>query len=132
MPKSTQLNLELQNKPGTLARLCRDLASRGVNLLALSAPDISAKKGPVRLLVANPELARHMVADAGYTFSIENVLYVEIKNRPGSLAKAMEKLAGADINVKYTYATASAAARKTGVVIGVAEEDLPKALKLLG
>jgi hypothetical protein len=132
MPKATQLNLELQNKPGILAGLCRDLAARGVNLLALSAPDTTAKQAPVRLLVVNPDLAKHMVKEAGYTFSIEDVLYIEIKNRPGSLAKAMEKLAGANINVKYTYATASTAARKTAVVIGLAQEDLPKALKLLG
>ncbi len=132
MPKATQLNLKLQNKPGMLARLCRDLAARGVNLLAISAPDTSAKQGPIRLLVANPELAKRNVADAGYTFSIEEVLYVEIKNRPGSLAKMMEKLVHANINVKYAYATAFTRARKTAAVIAVAEEDLPRAHKLLG
>ena len=33
--KATQLNLPLGNDVGTLARLCRDLARGGVNLLAL-------------------------------------------------------------------------------------------------
>jgi hypothetical protein len=132
MPKATQLNLRLQNEPGTLARLCRDLADRGVNLLALSAPDTSAKKGLIRLLVANPKLARSRVTDAGYKFSIEEVLYVELKNRPGALAKAMEKLARAKINVRYTYATAYTKSQKTAAVIAVAEEDLPKTLRLLG
>jgi hypothetical protein len=132
MPKATQLNLRLQNEPGTLAKLCRDLADRGVNLLALSAPDTSAKKGPIRLLVANPELARSRVTDAGYSFSVEEVLYLELKNRPGALAKAMEKLARAKINVLYTYATAYMKARKTAAVIAVAEDDLKRALRLLG
>ena len=44
MPKATQLNVKLENKVGSLAGLCRDLASRGINLLALSAPDIRAKR----------------------------------------------------------------------------------------
>jgi hypothetical protein len=132
MPMATQLNLKLQNEPGTLARLCRDLADLGINLLALSAPDTSAKRGPIRLLVTNPELAKRNVANAGYKFSVEEVLYIEIKNRPGSVAKAMEKLARAKINVRYAYATAFTKARKTAAVIAVAEEDLPRARKLLG
>ena len=132
MPKAYQLNLKLQNQPGTLAKLCRDLADRGVNLLALSAPDTSAKRGPIRLLVANLELAKRNVADAGYTFSVEEVLYVELKNRPGAIAKAMEKLARAGIDVRYTYATAYGKAQKTAAVIAVAEEKLSKALKLVG
>ena len=132
MPKATQLNVKLENKPGSLARLCRDLANHGINLLALSAPDTAAKSGLIRLLVVNPELAQRKVAEVGYSFTTEEVLYIEIKNRPGSLAKAMEKLARAGINVRYTYATAFRKAQKTGAVIAVAEEDLSKAHKLLG
>jgi hypothetical protein len=132
MPKATQLNLRLQNEAGTLARLCRDLANLGVNLLALSAPDTSARRGPIRLLVTHPDLAQHKIAQAGYSFSVEEVLYIEIKNRPGALAKAMEKLGRNNINVKYTYATAFPRARKTATVVAVAEKDLPKAFKLLG
>ncbi len=132
MPKAVQLNLKLRNEPGTLARLCRDLADHGVNVLAMSAPDISAKSGPIRLLVVNSELAKRKVTDAGYSFSAEEVLYLELKNRPGSLAKAMEKLARAEINVRYSYVTAHTKARKTAVVVAVAESDMPRALKLVG
>jgi hypothetical protein len=132
MPKATQLDVKLENKAGSLARLCRDLANHGINLVALSAPDIRAKSGLIRLLVVNPELAKIKVAEAGYSFTVEEVLYVEIMNRPGSIAKAMEKLARAGINVRYAYATALRKARKSGAVIAVAQEDLPKALKLLG
>ncbi len=132
MPKATQLNVKLENKPGSLARLCRDLANHGINLLALSAPDTTAKRGLIRLLVVNPDLAQLKVTEVGYSFTVEEVLYVEIKNRPGSLAKAMEKLSRAGINVRYVYATAFRKAQKTGAVIAVAEEDLPRAHKLLG
>jgi hypothetical protein len=131
MPKATQLNVELENKTGSLARMCRDLASNGVNLLALSAPDIKAKSGLIRLLVANPELAQKKITKLGYFYTVEEVLYIEIKNRPGSIAKAMEKLSRANINIRYCYATAYKMSRKTGAVIAVAQEDLAKAYKLL-
>ena len=112
--KAVQLNLQLQNEIGTLAQLCRDLATGGVNLLALSAPESSGKKGPVRLLVTNRELAEHAVSKAGYRYTVEEVLFLELKNRPGALAKAVEKLAKAKIDVKYAYATAYTKAQKNG------------------
>lgn len=130
MPKATQLNLSLENKIGTLAALCRDLADRGVNLLGISALETNSKTGPVRLLVTNPELADYALSKAGYTFVKEDVLFVEIKNRPGALAKAVEKLAQAGINVRYAYATAYTKAQKTAAVIAVAEPDLDKAVGL--
>ena len=61
--KATQFNLDLENETGTLAKLCRVLASGGVNLLALSAPEITEPRGPVRLLVANRQLAEQADAD---------------------------------------------------------------------
>lgn len=132
MPLAAQINLRLENEIGTLARLCRDLADGGVNVLALSAPETGREQGVIRLLVPNRELAVHALSKAGYTFTAEEVLFVELKNKPGTLAKAVEKLARARISIRYLYATASPKTRTTAAVIAVAESDLPKALKLLG
>jgi hypothetical protein len=132
MPTATQLNLPLDNEIGTLARLCRDLAHGGVNVLALSAPETGRDKGVVRLLVPNRELAERELKKAGYLFAAEEVLFLELKNRPGALAKAVEKLARARIGIRYAYATASSRTQKTAAVVAVADDDLPKALKLLG
>jgi hypothetical protein len=132
MPTATQLNLTLANDIGTLARLCRDLAHGGVNILAISAPETGHDTGVVRLLVPNRDLATHALTKSGYTFSIENVLFIELSNRPGALAKAVEKLAKATIGIRYAYATASSRTKKTAAVVAVAEADLPRALRLLG
>jgi hypothetical protein len=132
MPRVTQLSLNLQNEPGVLARLCRDLASGGVNLLALSAPESGDRSGTIRLLVANREIAGRSLAQAGYRFSVDEVLFVEIKNRPGALARAVEKLARASIDIRSAYATAYTKAQKTAAVITVAEADLDRAARLLG
>lgn len=132
MPTATQLNLSLDNEIGTLARLCRDLAQGGVNVLALSAPEASASGGIIRLLVPNRELAERALSKAGYSFDAEEVLFVELKNRPGALAKAVEKLARADISIRYAYATASPRTKTTAAVVAVSDGDLPRALKLLG
>ena len=124
MPRATQLNLDLESKVGTLARLCRDLAQAGVNLLALSAAATTEPTGLTRLLVANRELAEKALSRAGYSFAAEDVIFVELKNRPGALAKLVEKLARDSINVRYVYATAHTKAQVTAAVIAVAEQDL--------
>jgi hypothetical protein len=131
MPTATQLNLTLANDIGSLARLCRDLAHGGVNVLAISAPETGHDTGVVRLLVPNRDLATRALSKSGYTFAIEDVLFIELNNRPGALAKAVEKLAKAGIDIRYAYATASSRTKKTAAVIAVAESDLPRALRLL-
>jgi hypothetical protein len=130
MAKATQLALSLDNHVGTLARLCRHLADGGVNLLGLAAPEEEARS-VVRLLVANRDVATRALARAGYRFDIEEVMFLELKNRPGALAKAVEKLAKHDIDVRYAYATAYTKAQKTAAVIAVAPDDLDRAAKLL-
>jgi hypothetical protein len=133
MPIATQVELRVQNEVGTLARVCRDLATGGVNLLALSAPERDVeRRGAIRLLVANAELASAALTRAGYAFSTDEVLFVELKNRPGALARAVEKLARGSIDIRYAYATAYTRARKTAAVIAVRTEDLQRADKLLG
>jgi hypothetical protein len=128
--KGFQLALAVDNEVGTLASLCRRLADGGVNLLALSAPEEHAR-GVVRLLVVNREIASRVLSKAGYRFDVEEVIFVELKNRPGALAKAVEKLARANIDVRYLYATAYTKAQKTAAVIAVADEDLERAAKLV-
>jgi hypothetical protein len=132
MPRATQLTLQLENEIATLARLCRELSNGGVNLLALMAPEGDAREGHIRLLVANRELATVALSKAGYRYTIDEVLFVEIKNRPGALARAVEKLARANINIRFAYATAYSKSQKTAAVLAVAPQDLERADRLLG
>ena len=132
MPVATQLNLPLDNEIGTLARVCRDLAYGGVNLLAIDAPETGREDGGIRLLVMNRDIAVRALSKAGYLFAEEQVLFLELANRPGALARAVEKLAKARIDIRYAYATTSPRAKKTAAVIAVADADLLRALKLLG
>jgi hypothetical protein len=132
MPTATQLNLPLDNEIGTLARLCRDLADGGVNLLAIAAPESGRENGGVRLLVVNRDVAVRALSKAGYLFTEEEVLFLELANRPGALARAIEKLARARIDIRYAYATASPRTRKAAAVVSTSEADLLRAVKLLG
>ena len=57
----------------------------------------------VRMIVSDTDKALEIFEEHG-TLVVENeVLLVEIDNKPGSLSKIAHELAGAEINIEYAY-----------------------------
>jgi len=129
MPRVTQIVVALQNKPGTLARLCSTLRDAGVNISALDAAGI-AGRGKVRLLADRPDKAKDALKAAKIRFSEEEAIAIELDNRPGSLNEVAEKLVQAKINIKYAYATTPVGAARATVILAVPNVD--KALGVIG
>ncbi len=128
MPKATQLVIPLENRPGTLAHLCSTLGEGGVNITAILAPE-GKKKGKVSLMVEDLDAARDTLKEARIRFSEEEVLEVDIDNRPGAFGKVAGKLAESKINIDFVYVTTSPYGRAK-VVMGV--KDVGRALRALG
>jgi len=104
MPKTTQLVVSLESKPGILAKLARTLADEGVNMAALCAPETTGR-GKIRLLVSDLARAKEALKAANYRFSEEQAITVVLENRPGTFAGIAEKLAQARINIRCAYVT---------------------------
>jgi hypothetical protein len=104
MPKTTQLVVSLESKPGVLAKLARTLADAGVNMTALCAPE-TVGRGKIRLLVSDFARAKETLKTAKYRFSEEQAVTVVLENRPGTFAGITERLAHARINIKCAYVT---------------------------
>jgi hypothetical protein len=116
MPRTTQLVLTLRSQPGVLASVARALADAGVNITALCAGD-AAGRGKIRILTANVAKARRALRAAGYRPTEEPAFVVRLANKPGTLARAAEKVAKARINIRSAYATGGG--RSSAVVITV-------------
>ena len=127
MPKTTQLVLSLESKPGVLAKLTRALATAGVNMTALCASE-TAGRGKIRLLVSDLARAKEALKISKYRFSEEQAVTVSLENRPGTFAAIAEKLAQARINIKCAYVTGDGGNQL--VVLSVANAD--KAEQVLG
>ena len=128
MPKATHLVLNLESKPGVLAKICRVLASAGVNIIALYAAE-TAGRGKIRMLVSDRAGARGALEAAKYRVAEEPVLVLTLENRPGMMAEVAGKLAQAKINIKFVYSTAAA---QTGATVVLAVSNVDKAAALLG
>jgi hypothetical protein len=102
MPRTKELNINVEDRPGTLGKICEALADRGVNVLAFHATT-SAGKGQVRLVVDNPATAKTVIEAQGIKCNEAEIAQVSLPNRPGELARAASQLGGVNINIDYGY-----------------------------
>lgn len=105
MPIQKQLSVFMPNRPGVLARTCAILAENGVNILALAVHD-TVDNAVVRFLVDHPTRAILLLEQEELYVLEQDVVVVEIANKPGELTRVAQALAEADINIAYAYCTA--------------------------
>lgn len=96
----------MPNRPGVLARMCAVLSEADVNIIAMAVHD-SVDHGIVRLLVDRPTKALLLLEQEGLYVMEQDIVAVDINNRPGELARISRILAEADINIAYAYCTAA-------------------------
>ena len=100
-----QISIFLENRPGQLSQICRDLANVNVNIATLSLADTS-DFGIVRMIVDDHELARDVLTDCGHVVNVSKVVAVCVPDRPGGMAGVMTVLDAAGVNLTYSYAFA--------------------------
>lgn len=128
METCIQFSIFLANKPGVLTQIFRELARVKVNITNIAMMD-STEHGVLRLIVDEPDVARHVLANLNIPVNETEVLTVELPNRPGAAADLCDKLSASHINVGYLYCTSGAKGGRTTVVIKV--PDIKKAVKVL-
>ena len=128
MKIGTQLALFLENRPGTLARVCGELGKAGINIQALTASD-TVDHTVLRLVVSDPRKALFLFEERGTLVVEDEVLLVEGSNQPGELARLARKLAAAKVNIEYLYAATAPDSAQGLLVLRVS--DPRKALRAL-
>ena len=99
-----QLSLVIPNEPGQMARLCKVLAERKINVGSLMFLD-STSQGVVRLTVEDAPRAQKILEEEGYFVAVAQVVAVDVPNRAGALYTLSKALADAGINIEYAYAS---------------------------
>ena len=100
-----QISIFLENKPGQLSAICRDLADAGINIATLSLAD-TADFGIVRMIVDDHERAKAVLEGKGHVVNVREVIAVCVPDRPGGMAEVMQVLDKAGVNIEYSYAFA--------------------------
>ena len=101
--KIHQLSLFLENKPNQMTEPCRVLAAAGISIRTLTLAD-TQHYGILRLIVSDWQKAREHLESSGFVVNVTEVVAVEVSDRPGGLAHALELFEGSGVNIEYMYA----------------------------
>jgi hypothetical protein len=120
MPITTELTIRMDNRPGSLGKICGELSERGINIMAFQSIP-SEKTILVCMVVDRPAAAEAILDGQGITYSEAEVAQIQLPNSPGGLARAASKLGEAEININYAYCGVEPGSNSPLVIFGVSE-----------
>ncbi|MEI7905565.1 MAG: ACT domain-containing protein, partial [Candidatus Firestonebacteria bacterium] len=126
--KVKQISIFLENKKGRLLEALKVLGREKVNIRALSIADTN-DFGILRLIVADPEKAKVVLEQDGFTVKESDVIAIVVTDEPGGLANVLSVLNKAEINVEYIYAFADK--QEADAVVVLRTENIDEGVKTL-
>ena len=93
--------VQLDNRPGELARLARALGARGIDITQISC----AGTGPMAcafMTTGESEDTRDVLRGLGHDFLEGETVVVDVLDRPGGLADVAERFAASGVNILGT------------------------------
>ena len=121
---ATEFTIVLEDRPGTLGRLCIVLGDGRVNIEAIQGTS-GEGQAVVRLVADDAERAARVLAAAGVPSRRREVLIVRVLDEPGMLGDVALVMSRAGINIDSVYVTTQG-----HIVLGV--DDLDGAIQVAG
>jgi len=120
-----QITLTVANEVGVLDRVTRYLSERGINIEAVAGYELgNAQKSHIMLIVDDTRRATDTLREKDIGPIDENdVIVVELDNKPGALKSITTLLAQKVINIRYIYATTSPEAAPVRVVVSTSDNE---------
>jgi hypothetical protein len=121
------LTVKVADRAGLLGEIGSALGAKGINLLAVHGYT-EAGQGVLCLVVDKLAAASKVLAARGLNPQEEEVVEVQLPDRPGTLGEAAQTLGDAGINIRFVF-VGTARGRKVTVYLAVS--DVAAALKAL-
>jgi hypothetical protein len=128
MEQLKQISIFSENKPGRLKKITKVLAEEGVNILAINIAS-SNGFGVLKFIVDKCDLAYQKLKQKGFTVSLNEVLAIELVDKPGGLFEVATILSKKRINIENAYVLILESRKKAFLITDV--NDIDKAKKLL-
>ncbi len=120
--------VELENRPGELARLAEAVGQRGINITAIGAV-AAGGAGGIGVLTNDEAGTREALQAAGISAREIGLVSLSLEHRAGTLAEVARKLADAGVNVELLLATGMSG---SNVSIAVGVDDVEAAQRVVG
>lgn len=125
--KHTQISVLIPNRTGELAQMTSQLARFSINIKALSVSDALDYR-VVRMITSDVDKAGAALREAGYGFVMNEVMSVEIPDRPGALAELCRRISDASIDIRYVYATVTPGGGVALAVVSTSDNDAAESI----
>jgi hypothetical protein len=125
---TTQIQVQLENTPGTLAGLAETLADEGINIEGFAVAE-DGSTGEAFLVTSDPREASEILDAQGFDPTTEEIVFLPAPNEPGQLATAAGALGGSGVNIENAYVAADPSGNDLG--FGFHVDDVKQATKVL-
>jgi hypothetical protein len=110
-----------EDRPGMLAKAMSAVAGAGINIDGYAEMD-----GVVHVLTTDSAATKRVLTTAGFqVLKEEQIALVPVENEPGAAARIFQRIAGAKINLRFSYLA-------TGDRLVIAADDLQGVVNALG
>ncbi|MDD2717273.1 MAG: ACT domain-containing protein [Candidatus Wallbacteria bacterium] len=100
-----ELVVTLKNMPGQLYKVVSALSDQGIDLKAVTCTMYGKDKTKVKLISMNLDDAKLVLRDRKIEFVENEVIIIDVEDKPGELARVLKLLSEAEINIEYVYTT---------------------------
>ncbi len=98
-----QLTVFIENREGRLEKVSETLKANDINISSLSLADTS-EYGLLRMIVSDPEKAKKVLKESGFSAMLTDVIAVRIADKVGMLQALLKALSDKTLNIEYMYA----------------------------
>ena len=123
-----QISVFLENRAGQLSAITKVLAAHGIDLRAIHIAE-TADYGVLRVITTRPQEAASILLENGFVLSMTPVLALSVPDQPGGLARVLEILAEANIDIEYMYSVFGLEKGRACMIFRVA--DIPHTEEIL-
>ena len=117
-----QISVFLENRAGQLAEITDILSDHRIDLRALNIAE-TADYGVLRLIADKPQEAATVLLQHGVILSMTPVVAVGVPDVPGGLAKVLQRISQAGIDVEYMYSVFGQIEGRAYMIFRVADPD---------
>ena len=126
--KLKQISVPIENSNSRLYEFTRALGDNGINPRALTVVD-TGQLGELRVLVSDTAKARQILMQKDIPGRVDDVVAVQLEDKPGQLPELLANLMQANIKVNYGYALSGLNSGSTVMIFQFSDND--KAIRVL-
>ncbi len=120
--------VDLENKPGELAKLAEAIAGQGVNITGFTGATCG-DNGSVALITNDEAATRRALTDGRWTYRPVELVTAGLADKPGTLGMVTRRLADAGVNIEAAIPTGTSGGN---IHLAFATDNPSKAREALG